>query len=178
MLGNKLKLKSSLWLFSSGIIVTCLGVYVWLHPEGALRALALCLGLILLVVGIAYFIFFIKKSRSSYLTIGLLNTLVGLILTFNIGVTVETLPVMLAFWSIFIGVVQTSTSYHNQKKGDAWWWLFVSGVLGILFGFLMIMYPAIGMIAITVIIGFYMILNGVLGVVECDYCNIDDKTAI
>lgn len=162
--------KTSLWLFSSGLVIIGLGIYVWLNPEEAFLALSVYIGAILLISGIGYFTAFIGRSSGWYLALSLVNILLSIIFIFGLGVTTETLPVMFALWSIFVGVIQIASSYHHQRKGLAWFLTLISGIFGIFFGFLVISYPFVGTIAITIVMGLYMILYGAMGMAECTVC--------
>lgn len=162
--------KNSLWLFSSGIVIIAMGIYVWLNPHEAFLALSVYIGIILLISGIGYFTAFLAKSSSWYLSLSLLNILLSIIFIFSLGVSAETLPVMFAFWAIFVGVLQVASSYHHKRKGWSWIFTVISGIFGILFGYLVILYPFVGTIAITILMGLYMILYGAMGMAECTVC--------
>ena len=167
--------KSSLWLFASGLIIIGLGVYLWLNPSEAVLALALYIGIVLIISGLGYLVAFFNKKYSWYLAQGLLNVLVGIIFVTNLSTIALSLPIMVAFWSLFVGALQISSAYHSKTNSGSWLLTFLSGVLGIIFAFLIISNPFIGKIAITIVIGIYMIFYGVLGIADCALSRLNSK---
>jgi len=47
-----------------------------------------------------------------------------------------------------------------------WGWTLTSGILGIVFAFLILTYPALGVITITALMGAYILLYGILEIAE------------
>lgn len=159
--------KGSKSMLVFGILMIITGLLTWFNPDTALLVVALYLGIVFLIGGISYlYIFFIIHS-GGLLALGLLDIIVGVILMTNLGVTVSSLPVLLAIWVLCVGVIQIAFSIDARTSGLIFWkWTLISGILGVVFGFLILSHPMIGVFTISLILGFYLILYGCLGVGE------------
>lgn len=148
------------------VVMILLGIYVWSNPVTALMALALYLGIVLIIVGGGYLIASFQVESGWYMIVGLINILVGLIFVGNLGVTAETLPIIFGVWALAVGVVQLVTAYQFRSTYTLWYWPLISGIVGILFAYLILTYPAVGSFTITALMGAYIILYGIVGLVE------------
>lgn len=157
------------WHLFAGIIMVVLGFYVWFNPIASLIGLALYIGIAFIVVGAGYFLASFSYQSGWYLLVGLLDILVGIILVANLGVTAATLPMIFALWCLTVGVIQLVTSFQLKKAGAPWSWSMVIGILGILFAFMILIFPTIGAITITTLLGMYIILYGALAIAEYVY---------
>ena len=74
---------------------------------------------------------------------------------------------MFAFWAMFVGIVRILAAFQ-LKKSDAphWGWALISGILGVVFAFMILTHPIIGALGVTIVIGTYMVLYGILAVIE------------
>ncbi|MDR1694073.1 MAG: DUF308 domain-containing protein [Lactobacillaceae bacterium] len=149
-----------------GIIMVCLGVYVWFHPVDTLIALALYLGVVFVAAGALYLYIAFQHNSSWHLALGLLDLLVGVIFLSNLGVTAASLPIVFALWTLFVGVIQVGEAFYRKSVSYPWGWELAFGILGILFAFLIMAYPGIGAFTITMLMGSYIILYGLLGFIE------------
>ena len=150
-----------------GILMIIAGILTWLNPDTALLAMALYLGTVFLLGGIGYLSAFFAYPSGGLLALGLLDIIVGVILITNLGVTVSSLPVLLAVWALCVGVIQIAFSIDARSSGLVFWkWTLASGIIGVLFGFLILSHPMIGVFTISLMLGTYLILYGCLGVGE------------
>lgn len=157
------------WHLCAGIIMLILGVYVWFNPAVTLMALALYLGIVFIAIGVGYFMASFSYDSGWYMLVGVLDILVGVIFVGNIGVTALSLPIIFALWCMAVGAVQLVTAFQFKRAGMPWSWSLSYGLLGILFGFLILIYPSIGAITITALMGTYIILFGIIGIAEYYY---------
>ncbi len=157
------------WHLIAGIIMIILGLYVWFNPVASLLGLALYLGIAFIVVGAGYFLASFSYRSGWYLVVGLLDIFVGVIFVSNLGVSAATLPIIFALWCLAVGVVQLANSFELRRDSYAWGWTMGIGILGILFAFLILVYPAIGAITITTLMGLYIILYGAFAIAEYIY---------
>lgn len=162
---NNIRASKGLLIF--GLLMILTGIFTWLNPDAALLAIALYLGIVFLLGGISYLYAFFSVHSGGLLALGLLDIIVGVILMTNLGVTVSSLPILLAIWVLCVGVIQIAFSIDARTSGLIFWkWTLTSGILGVLFGFLILSHPMIGAFTISLILGFYLILYGCLGVGE------------
>lgn len=160
---------TGIWHLAAGILMMLLGIYVWFNPEVTLMALALYLGVVLIVAGAAYFMASFSFKSGWYMLVGLLDMFVGIIFVTNLGVTAVSLPVILAIWCLAVGIIQTVAAFGYKQRNIPWYWSLFAGMLGIVFAFLILAYPYLGAIAITTLAGMYFILYGIVQVIEYKY---------
>lgn len=156
----------SVWHLVAGIIMAILGVYVWFNPVVTLVALALYLGIVFIVVGAGYLTISFSYQSGWYMLVGALDILVGVIFVGNLGVTAVSLPIIFAIWCLAVGVIQIVTAFQFKNDGFPWGWTLGAGILGVLFGFLILAYPAVGTVTITALMGAYILLYGIIEIVE------------
>jgi len=150
------------WHIFGGIVMVLLGIYVIFNPAVSLLGLALYMGIAFIVVGAGYFMASFSAESGWYLMVGLLDLFVGVILVSNLGVTAATLPIIFALWCLAVGIIQLVAAIQNYRGGTPWLWTMLTGVLGILFAFLILVYPVFGAVALTTLMGAYIILYGAL----------------
>lgn len=132
------------WHLFTGILMMLLGIFMCFNPTETLVAVALYLGIVFVVVGAAYFMASFSVKSGWYLAIGILDIIVGVIMISNLGLSVATLPIIFAVWCLAAGAVQMMVAYQYRKAGQPSNWLCVSGVLGVIFGILLLAYPIVG----------------------------------
>lgn len=170
--------RCSIWHLIAGSVMIILGIAVWLNPGPSLLAMAIYLGAALFLLGCGYVTFSFTEYSGWYFVVGLLDIFVGLILLTNLGLTVQTLPIILAFWFLATGVMQVSGSLDIKKHGLPWGWSMFSGILGIVLGFFILAYQTVGDYTLVLAAGFYIFAYGALSVAEYFYfrrfCKIND----
>jgi uncharacterized membrane protein HdeD (DUF308 family) len=78
------------------------------------------------------------------------------------GITAVVLLYIIAAWAIATGIVEivTAVEFHRELTGE--WLLAATGIISILFGFLLFFSPAAGALALAILIGIYFVVIGVL----------------
>ncbi len=156
----------SAWHMIAGIIMVLLGIYVWFNPAATLMALALYLGIVFIVLGVGYFAFSFTFDSGWYMFIGLLDLFVGIIFVSNLGVTAASMPVIFALWCLAVGVVQVVTAFQFKSAELPWSWSMTAGIIGILFAFLILAFPSLGVFTLTFLMGAYIVLFGIVEIAE------------
>lgn len=149
------------WLLIISLLLIVSGIYVFFNPLTALLTSALFIGLILIFVGTGYILSFSQGESYAILALGILDILVGILFLTNLSITAFTLPVILAFWIMSNSVVQLAMAFELKDSPDfptkPW---VIGSFLGIVLSILIFMYPVIGTLAITILLGFYLIGYG------------------
>ncbi len=169
MVADAINRHADVWHLVAGIIMAVLGIYVWFHPVVSLMALAIYLGVAFIIVGAGYLMFSFSVESGWYLLVGILDLLVGIIFVTNLGVTAASLPIIFALWCLAVGAIQLVSAFRQRKDGLPWSRTLGAGILGVLFAFLILAYPAFGAITITALMGAYILLYGVLEISEYFY---------
>ena len=161
--------KPSRWTLVIGILLMIIGVYAWFHPATALVGLALYLGVVLVLIGVGYLIaFFGDRLSGWYLALGIIDIVVGSLFVSNLPTATAVIPFIVAIWALVVGAIQIVHAIDIRNIfPKVWGWPLVSGILGIIFALLIFYNPFAGAFAITVLLGLYLFLNGLLAVVEC-----------
>lgn len=150
---------TDIWSLLASILLVILGFYVWSHPAEGLLAIALYLGIALIVVGVGYFM-------QGDALVGIIDALVGIIFVANLGLTAASLPIIFGLWCIIVGLSQLYTAYQVKMTYSLWFWPMLSGVLGVIFGILILAYPNFGFLTIPALMGTYLLLFGITGILE------------
>ena len=158
-----------IWHMLAGILMVILGTYVWFNPFVSLLALSLYIGIALMIIGAGYVGSSISIESGWFMFVGLIDIIVGIILVSNLGVSAATLPIIFALWCIAVGSAQLVSSYHLSKNKMPWGWSLSLGLLGIVFGFLILQYPELGTITISTLLGLYIIMYGIVEIIEYFY---------
>lgn len=160
---------TNLWHLAGGVLMALLGIFIWLNPAATLMALALYIGIVFIVVGAGYFAASFSFQSGWYLLVGILDILVGIIFVSNLGVSAASLPIIFAVWCLAVGAIQVASAFQLRSAGYNWSWSLTVGILGVLFGFLILAYPALGAVTITVLMGAYVMLYGIIEIAEYFY---------
>jgi uncharacterized membrane protein HdeD (DUF308 family) len=93
---------------------------------------------------------------------GAIGILAGIAAFLFPGGAVLTLLYIVAFWSVFTGLTQIITAVQLRKEIDNEWWLILSGIASMIFGFLIVLYPGAAVLTILNILGILAIIWGVM----------------
>jgi uncharacterized membrane protein HdeD (DUF308 family) len=102
------------------------------------------------------------EGRRPWLVVEGIAGIVAGILTF-IWPTVTTLVLLylIAFWAIVTGILEIMAAVRLRREIRGEWLLALAGVLSVLFGVLLIIWPATGALAVIWLIATYAIVFGV-----------------
>ncbi len=109
-----------------------------------------------------------KDSRHAVLTVilGILGIVVGLYLLANPYLSVNIIALLVAFWAVLFGLGDLMLGFADSSSSAGYRVLFVIvGVMSVIFGFYLIFYPAMSLLAFIWIVGVYALVTGVLYVI-------------
>jgi uncharacterized membrane protein HdeD (DUF308 family) len=93
---------------------------------------------------------------------GLVGLVIGILTFVWTGAATLALLLVIGAWAIVTGIFEISAAIRLRKEIEGEWLLFLSGVLSLLFGVAIAIWPAAGLLAVTWMIGAYAIVFGVL----------------
>lgn len=93
---------------------------------------------------------------------GIIGVVAGVITFLMPAVTGLGLLMLIAAWSLAVGVLQIVAAVRLRKEIAGEFWLGLSGVVSILFAFFVIARPGEGALAVIWIIGSYSIIFGII----------------
>ena len=155
------------WSFAlRGVLAILFGLVAIVWPDITLGALVILFGAYALVDGIFAIIgAFTNGSSGRWLplvVVGLAGVLVGLVTLVWPGLSALALIYLIAFWAVVIGVLQIVGAFQMRQRITNEVWLILSGVLSVLIGLYIAVFPGDGAVALVLLIGFYAIVFGVL----------------
>ncbi|MBU4199427.1 MAG: DUF308 domain-containing protein [Verrucomicrobia bacterium] len=146
-----------------GIVAVLFGLAVFIWPGITIEALVILFGAFAFLGGV-FSIFSAIKTHSGWILIlqGILGILIGLAaLFFPLSVAV-TLLALIAVWAVITGGLELVMALRLHQVGAGRWLLVLNGLLSLLFGVLLVIWPFTGMLVIVALIGAYAIMNGIL----------------
>ena len=148
-----------------GIFAIVFGILAFIWPGITLVTLVLFYGAFALIDGIVALAAAIMGGTPAprwwLAVIGLLGIAAGIITFLYPGMTSLILLYFIAGWAIAMGVMQIVGAIRLRKEIDNEWWLVAGGVLSVLFGLIVAVWPGAGALALLWAIGTYAIVFGV-----------------
>jgi uncharacterized membrane protein HdeD (DUF308 family) len=96
---------------------------------------------------------------------GVAGIVVGLLTLAWPGATAFALVMLIAAWSVATGVFEIVAAVRLRRHVEGEWLLAAAGVLSILFGLALFLFPVAGAVAIVWLIGAYALMFGVLMII-------------
>ena len=150
-----------------GVVALVFGVMTIFNPALTVAVLVLLFGAYAVVNGLFTIIQAVanrhgERHWAALVVSGILSVALGLLTFFMPGVTGIVLLYLIAAWAIIVGVTEIMTAIRLRKVVTGEWLLILAGVVSVLFGVLLIVFPGAGAIAVALWIGTYAIVLGVL----------------
>lgn len=161
-------LQRNWWLFLlRGIAAIVFGIAAFLWPSLTLQVLMLLFGAYVLVDGVFGLVQSVRnRERMSQWWLwaleGVLGIVVGILTFIAPDVTAYVLLLFIAAWAIVGGIIRIVMALRLRKEIEGEWYLVVSGILSTLFGVVLFIMPAAGLLSLIWLIGFYAVLFGIL----------------
>ena len=99
-------------------------------------------------------------SRGWLIVEGIAGVLAGILTFVWPDITALVLLWLIAAWAIVTGVLEVVAAVRLRKEITGEWLLALSGVLSVLFGILLVLWPATGALAVVLLIGAYAVVFG------------------
>ncbi|TDC98629.1 HdeD family acid-resistance protein [Nonomuraea deserti] len=101
------------------------------------------------------------RSRAWLIISGIVGILAGIVAFAWPGITSIALLYVVAFWAIVSGVAEVVAGIQLRKDIDNEWMLIVGGILSVIFGVLLLIWPGAGLLSLVWLIGAFAILYGI-----------------
>ena len=154
------------WLvLLEGIVAALFGLLLLFAPGATLLFLVQVLGLYLFIAGLFRIIgIFVDSSLWGLkLAAGMLCILAGVLVLRHPMWSGALVPTVLVFYIGFLSIFQGGIAIFLAFRGGGWG-AGVLGVLGILFGFILVINPIIGVATLPLALGIFMLAGGVVAV--------------
>ena len=142
------------WLLLIGLVLGALALYITFRPLQGYVGLSIIFGWTFIVTGLSkIFISFSRRKVISgwgwYLVYGILSLVLGIYLVTNLILTMETLPMIFAFWLLLQGSFLISNAI-SMKPYKGWGWVLTGGILTIVVSFLLLFNPILSFLTIII----------------------------
>lgn len=150
-----------------GIIAVIFGIICFFETSAALAALVFVIGFFFILDGILMLVGAARSSSAAgtgswwaLLAGGILGIIAGILTFMWPGLTAFTLALLVAAWALVTGVFELITAVRLRKTlPNDWLWV-LNGVLSIVLGILIIIWPGAGLFGLVYLLGFYALLAG------------------
>jgi len=154
-------------LVLEGIAAIIFGLFAFFLPGMTVGALIFLFAAYALVDGVFSIIAAINRTDTSghwggMLLRGIFGILASIAALSLPGMTALILLYLIAAWAVVTGIVQISAAIQLRKVVRSEWLLVIAGILSILFGVLLMVYPGPGILAVVWLIGTYAIVFGAM----------------
>ena len=156
------------WMFAvRGVLAIVFGILALIWPASAILALVLLFGAFVLVDGI--FAVAAGISSSSFfgrwwalLLEGLTGIIIGLAAFFWPAVTALVLLYFIAAWAIITGIFEIVAAIEFRHVIPGEWAMILNGLLSVVLGVLLFVFPGAGVVGVAWVIGIYAIIAGIM----------------
>lgn len=155
------------WLYAlRGLFAVIFGVLALVWPGTTIQVLVLLFGAYALADGIFAVTIGVLSSGTfkrwwAILLEGLTGILIGLMTFFWPNITGLALLFFIATWAIVTGVFEIVAAINLRRIVKGEWRMVLSGILSILFGTLLFVFPGTGAVSVVWLIGGYAIFFGI-----------------
>lgn len=163
---------SNLWwmLLLKGVLALAVGLMTIAWPGITLYTLIVLFGAAALAEGLSALVVgfgggWTGRPWWEMVVLGLIGLAVGIGTFLWPGITALTLLALIACWAIARGLIEIAAAIALRKVIEGEWMLVLSGILSVGFGLLLFARPGAGALAVVTIIGFYLLVVGVLATI-------------
>ncbi|ELA07767.1 HdeD family acid-resistance protein [Weissella tructae] len=150
--------------FAAGMIAIVLGIFAFTFSTKGLATMSALFAIYALFIAVLDVMLFTKSQalRGSFLVSALLSLVIGLIMLFRQDVTSEFLGLVFGFWVLFNAISILAQTWAPELLSN--WQRLVSiaiGVLGILMGMYLTIFPQVSSSTQSIILGVFADLLGI-----------------
>ncbi len=161
------KMTHNWWLYAvRGLVAIAFGILAFTRPVQAMEALVLLFGAYALVDGTLAMFAGISLAPHfnrwwAVMLEGVAGIVVGLLTFFWPNITGLALLYFIAAWALITGIFEIVAAIQFRRVITGEWMLILGGLLSILFGVLMFVFPVAGAVSVVWVIGFYAVAFGI-----------------
>ncbi len=165
---NVKSVAESVWwlVLLRGIFVVIFGLIALVSPGIALLTLVWVFGFYAILDGIAAIVIGIRTRGEPHwvwtIVQGVISVLAGVIALIWPGVTALALLFVVAFWAILLGIGEIAAAFASRKSGAKdWGWTLAAGILSVIFGIVLLIWPAGGILTLVWLVGIFALAGGI-----------------
>ncbi len=148
-----------------GVIAIVFGLLAFVAPTFGIAMLVALFAVWALIDGVGSLLAGIRtrgQDRSWWIEIleGVVSIAAGVVALLLPGFAAEVLVLLIAAWSIVTGVIEIGLAVRLRRALEGEVWLALAGVASILFGGLILLFPAAGALSLVWLLGSFAIAFG------------------
>lgn len=154
-----------------GVLLIVFGIYIFTTPLETYGTLTMLFSLSFLFSGIAETLFSVQNRKiiegwGWYLTGGIFNSIIGLMLLSRPEISAFTLPLVVGFTLMFRSIQGLGFSFELKNYGSLKWGnLAIASILGLVFSIILLFNPIFTGISLVVMTALAFIFSGITGIV-------------
>ena len=150
------------WLIAiRGVAAILFGVIAFVWPEITVVVLVALFAAYALIDGASMLLMSLRGQRSWEIGLfGVAGILAGLFTFFYPSMTALLLLTFIGAWAVVTGVLQIVAAIRLRREIANEFWLILAGVISVLFGLYVILFPGSGALALIWAIGVFAIIQG------------------
>jgi uncharacterized membrane protein HdeD (DUF308 family) len=155
------------WVLFFGVSTLVLGILALAWPGHTLIAIAVVFGVQLVVMGVFRFVASFAfpdlsgGTRVLYALLGVLSLIIGLYALRHVLITIVALALLLGIFWVVNGTTELFTAISQRELPNRGWNIF-SGILGIIAGIILLVYPAISVLTLAIVVSIWLIVYGMM----------------
>ncbi|MCU1663354.1 MAG: hypothetical protein QOI36_2579 [Pseudonocardiales bacterium] len=146
------------------VLAVAFGLVALFWPGLTVLALAIAFGIYAILEGVASVIDAVRNRDRSRWWLGLLGGLAsvvaGVLALIWPGITALVLAILVGIWAVVAGAAQIATAFRLREVGGRIWLLALAGVLSVIAGIVILVWPAAGAIGLAVLLGVFAVVYG------------------
>ncbi|WP_433296073.1 HdeD family acid-resistance protein [Pseudonocardia sp. CA-142604] len=146
------------------VLALAFGLVALFWPDLTVLALAIAFGIYAILEGVASVIDAVRHRDRSRWWLGLLGGLAsvaaGVLALIWPGITALVLAVVVGIWAVVAGAAQIATAFRLRMVGGRIWLLALAGVLSVMAGIVILVWPSAGVIGLAVLLGVFAVVYG------------------
>lgn len=151
-----------------GLAAVIFGILAYVWPDITFTVLVLFFGAYALWDGMFALIGAFRTSgdrRWMLILGGLVGIAAGIVTFVWPGAATLAILTIIAAWAIVTGIFEIIAAIRLREEIEGEWLMLFSGLLSVLFGIALVIWPVAGLVAVTWMIGAYAILFGIVLIV-------------
>lgn len=152
------------WLLAFGVLTFVAGLFALTWPGRTVVVLALVFGAQLVVGGIFWFgaALSSRQGTGGQLVLAVLAVIAGIVCLRSPVQIALLLPLVLGLYWIVNGLIEMFQALTRGEDVPARGWAVAAGVLGVLAGIAVLVYPGTGLLVLGWVLGFWLVVYGVI----------------
>jgi uncharacterized membrane protein HdeD (DUF308 family) len=148
------------------VLAVAFGLVALLWPGLTMLALAIAFGVYAILEGVASVIDAVRNRGRSRWWLGLLSGLAsvvaGVLALIWPSITALVLAVLVGIWAVVTGAAEIAVAFRLRRAGGRIWLLALAGVLSVVAGIVILLWPAAGAVGLAVVLGAFTVVYGVV----------------